>query len=55
MEDMTTSEDNEIENISLKIIVDKLNAIEARIENNFTRVHSQMDEISTSSNNKLMA
>ena len=46
MEDMTTSEGSEIEeDISLKIIMDKLNAMEARIEDNFTQVHSQMDEL----------
>ena len=44
--DMTTSEGREIEeNISLKIIMDKLNAIEARVEDNFTQVHSQMGEL----------
>ena len=43
MEDMTASEGSEREkNISLKIIMDKLNAIEARSEDNFTQVHSQM-------------
>ena len=41
---MTTIEDSEIEeNIFLKIIVDKLNAI-ARIEDNFPRGHSQLGE-----------
>ena len=46
MEDMTASEGSEREeNISLKIIMDKLNAIEARIEDNFTQVHSQMGEL----------
>ena len=45
-EGMTTNEGCELEeNISLKIILDKLNAMEARIENNFTQVHSQMDEL----------
>ena len=43
---MTTSEGSEIEeNISLKIIMDKLNTMEARIEDNFTQVHSQMGEL----------
>ena len=46
MEDMTTSEGSETEeNISLKIIMDKLKAMEARIEDNFTQVHSQMSEL----------
>ena len=46
MEDMTASEGSEREkNISLKIIMDKLNAIEARSEDNFTQVHSQMGEL----------
>ena len=46
MEDMAASEDSEIEeSISLKIIMDKLNAMEARIEDNFTQVHSQMGEL----------
>ena len=44
--DMTTSEGREREeNISLKIIMDKLNAIEARVEDYFTQVHSQMGEL----------
>ena len=44
--DMTTSQGREIEeNISLKIIMDKLNALEARVEDNFTQVHSQMGEL----------
>ena len=43
---MTTSEGSEIEeNISLEIIMDKLNAMEARIKDNFTQVHSQMGEL----------
>ena len=43
---MTTSEGSETEeNISLKIIMDKLKAMEARIEDNFTQVHSQMGEL----------
>ena len=43
---MTTSEGREREeNISLKIIMDKLNAIEARVEDYFTQVHSQMGEL----------
>ena len=43
---MTTSEASEIEeHISLKIIMNKLNAMEARIEDNFTQVHSQMGEL----------
>ena len=33
------------ENISLEIIMDKLNAMEARIKDNFTQVHSQMGEL----------
>ena len=46
MKDVTTSEGSEIEeNISLKIIMDKLNAMEARIEDNFTQVHSLMTEL----------
>ena len=46
MEDMATSEGSEIEeSISLKIIMDKLNAMEARIKDNFTQVHSQMGEL----------
>ena len=46
MEDMTASEGSEREkNISLKIIMDKLNTIEARSEDNFTQVHSQMGEL----------
>ena len=46
MEVMTTSEGSEVEeNISLKIIMDKLNAMEARIEDNFTQMHSQMGEL----------
>ena len=48
MEDMTTSEGtlSEIEeNIPLRFIMDKLNAMEARIEHNFTQVHSQMGEL----------
>ena len=45
-EDMINSEGREIEEIiSLKIIMDKLNAIEARIEDNFTQVHSQIGEL----------
>ena len=37
MEDTTTSKGSEIEeNLSLKIIMDELNAMEARIEDNFT-------------------
>ena len=44
---MTTSEGRETEeNISLKIIMDKLNAMEARVKDNFTQVHSQMSELS---------
>ena len=43
---MTTNEGSEIEeNISLKIIMEKLNAMEARIEENFTQVHSQMGDL----------
>ena len=43
---MATSEDSEIEeSISLKIIMDKFNAMEARIEDNFTQMHSQMGEL----------
>ena len=46
MKDMATSEGSEIEeSISLKIIMDKLNAMEARIEDNFTQMHSQMGEL----------
>ena len=46
MEDMTASEGSEREkNLSLKIIMDKLNTIEARSEDNFTQVHSQMGEL----------
>ena len=46
MEDMTTNEGRKIEeNISLKIIMDKLNAMEARKEDNFTQVQSQMGEL----------
>ena len=46
IENMTTSEGSEIEgNISLKIIIDKLNAMDARIEDNFIQVHSQMGEL----------
>ena len=33
------------ENTFLKIIMDKLNAMEARIEDNFTQMHSQMGEL----------
>ena len=41
LEVMTKSEGSEIEeNISLKIIMEKLNAMEARIEDNFSQVHS---------------
>ena len=29
----------------MKIIIDKLNAMEARMEGNFTQVHSQMGEL----------
>jgi len=43
---MTTIEGSEIEeNISLKIIMDKLNAMESKIKDNFTQVHSQMGEL----------
>ena len=46
MEDMTASEGSEREkNLSLKIIMDKLNTIEARSEDNFTQVHSQIGEL----------
>ena len=43
---MATSEGSEIEeSISLKIIMDKFNAMEARIEDNFTQIHSKMGEL----------
>ena len=46
MKDITTSEGSKIEeNISLKIIMDKLKAMEARTEDNFSKVHSQMGEL----------
>ena len=46
MEDIATSEGSKMEeSISLKIIMEKLNAMEARIEDNFNQVHSQMGEL----------
>ena len=49
MEDMTTIEGREIEeNFSLKIIMDKLKAMEARIEDNFSQGHSQIDGVKES-------
>ena len=46
MEDMTTSEGSEVEeDIPLKIVMDMLNGMGARIENNLTQVHSQMREL----------
>lgn len=41
---MITNEGSE-ENISPMIILDKINAMEARIENPFSQVHLQMDEL----------
>ena len=43
---MTTSEGSEVEeDIALKIVMDMLNGMRARIENNLTQVHSQMREL----------
>ena len=43
MEVMTTSEGSEVEeNISLKIIMDKLNAMEARIEDKSTQMQRDL-------------
>lgn len=43
---MITNDGSELgENISPMIILDKINAMEARIENHFSQVHLQMDEL----------
>ena len=42
--EMSTSNESE-DPISLKIIMDKLNSIETRMEDNFTQMHSQMAEL----------